>query len=267
MTVAHGIQTEHLGQHQHMVATGLLSVSVLLFERDEEEIRAAYAAFRTKWGISHPLHSAEIRGRTKNFSWLKMAPADLRDSFYSELNEFLLALPVIGHACVIDRPGYNKRYLELHGRNRWLLCKTAFAVVVERAAKFAQENGCRLRVFVERGDKVTDRCVKGYYDELKQAGAPFGATNSGKYQPMSAADFTAVLYEFRAKAKSSPPMQIADMYLWPICIGGYDPMNRPYQELVRRGKLIDAKFAAGDVPARGIKYSCWELAGAVGTST
>lgn len=54
-------------------------------------------------------------------------------SFYCLMRD----APVIGLACVIDWPGYNKRYAEKYAENRWMLCKTAFSVVVERAAKFA----------------------------------------------------------------------------------------------------------------------------------
>jgi hypothetical protein len=54
-------------------------------------------------------------------------------------------------------------------------------------------------------------------------------------------------------------MQVADLCLWPICMGGYDPANRPYTLLRDCGKLIDSRLALDDMPTLGIKYSCWEL--------
>ena len=64
------------------------------------------------------------------------------------------------------------------------------------------------------------------------------------------------MYEFRPKKGDSPLIQIADLYLWPMCIGGYDRMNRPYRELMDRGKLIDA--VCDDSATQGIKYFCFE---------
>ena len=62
--------------------------------------------------------------------------------------------PVIGIACVIDHLGYNARYAAQYLENRWMLCKTAFSVVVERAAKFAVGQGQRLRVMPEKCNKT-----------------------------------------------------------------------------------------------------------------
>ena len=65
--------------------------------------------------------------------------------FYEDLYQLLRAAPVTGLACVIDRPGYNARYREKYGRQRWSLCKSAFTISVERAAKYARSLDCRLR--------------------------------------------------------------------------------------------------------------------------
>jgi hypothetical protein len=162
-------------------------------------------------------------------------------------------------ACVIDRPGYNHRYREKYGRARWLLCKTAFTVVVERSAKFARDSGCRLRVYVEKSDRRTDRTLRGYYDELRAVGHPFDATSAAKYIPLTAAELRETLYEFKTKDKSSPLMQLADLLLWPMCIGGYDRDNRAYAALRTAGTLIDCKLAPQDLTRKGIKYSCWDL--------
>jgi hypothetical protein len=132
-------------------------------------------------------------------------------------------------------------------------------VVVERTAKFARDNGCLLRVHVEKSDRKTDRMLLGYYDDLRTHGHPFDVVNASKYRPLGAAELRETLYEFRTKDKSSPLIQIADIVLWPMCIGGYNPDNRSYTALRTAGTLIDGKLAPEDVPHRGIKYSCWDL--------
>jgi hypothetical protein len=167
--------------------------------------------------------------------------------------------PVLGIACTIDRPGYNHRYREKYGRQRWQLCKTAFSITVERAAKHARKQGCKLRVHVERGDKKTDRIVKAYYDNLKAEGMPFAGDTSGKYAPLTAEQFRETLYEFRTKKKSSPMAQLADLYLWPMAIGGYDKANRPYSRLISDKKLIDCQLQKEEIEHLGCKYSCFDL--------
>ena len=232
---------------------------VLIREDDEMPARAAYEDLRDRWKITSHLRSADIRSKAGPFAWLGKVEEAERNKFLEELYQLMARISVIGHACVIDRPGYNSRYLEKYGRKRWDLCKTAFAVSVERAAKLARDQGYKLKVFVERGDKKTDRHVKQYYDDLRKVGSPFNLDTSGKYAPLKAAELADTLYEFRTKNKSSPLMQMADLYLWPICMGGYDPKNRPYARLKKDGRLIDCLLQPEQVPALGIKYSCWEL--------
>jgi hypothetical protein len=94
---------------------------------------------------------------------------------------------------------------------------------------------------------------------LRTAGHPFDQVNASKYVPLEAEVFRATLYEFRPKAKTSPPMQLADLVLWPMCMGGYDPHNVPYLSLRNAGTLIDTRLATTEIDERGIKYSCWDL--------
>src|SRR6185437_5379033 len=129
--------------------------------------------FCEKWGITYPLHSYDIRAETNNFTWLAKLEDKEHRAFMRDLSGMLLSIPAIGHACVVDRPGYNKRYREKYGRQTWMLCRTAFAVVVERAAKRAVGNGCKLRVYVEQGDKTADDMIRGYYGSLRAEGMPF----------------------------------------------------------------------------------------------
>lgn len=232
---------------------------VMIRQEDEQQARDAHAAFKESWRFDGPLRSANIRSRSENFAWLGKLEQKEQERFYEELYQLMAKMPVIAHACVIDRPGYNSRYLELYGRQRWSLCKTAFSVAIERAAKLARHDGRKLKVFVEKGDKKTDKVVKDYYNDLRQNGMPFAAAKSAPYQPLNSNEFSETLYEFRTKQKTSPIMQMADLFLWPICIGGYDPNNRPYVRLKEDNKLIDCHLSQAEIPALGIKYSCWEL--------
>jgi hypothetical protein len=62
------------------------------------------------------------------------------------------------------------------------------------------------------------------------------------------------------KAKTSPMVQIADLYAYPIARGRYDPDYGPYQQLSANRKLLDDLLSAEEMPHLGIKYSCFELA-------
>jgi hypothetical protein len=77
-----------------------------------------------------------------------------QDEFYEGLYQFMRRAPALGLACVIDRPDYNHRYKEKYADERWSLCKTAFTIAVERAAKYVKEIGYRLRVSPERCNKT-----------------------------------------------------------------------------------------------------------------
>ena len=193
---------------------------VLVRDEDEDEARRLHAAFVGKWGVTAPLHSSEIRSQNEGFFWLRDKSKDEQAAFYEDLYCLMRDAPVTGIACVIDRPGYNARYAEKYIENRWMLCKTAFSVIVERAAKFAILQGYRLRVLPEKCNKPEDAALTAYYRELRSEGPPFDAKNSGKYAPLTKDQFAATLYDLRFKAKSSPMAQFADLYLWPVCMGG-----------------------------------------------
>ena len=233
---------------------------VLIDDEAEPGARAMVETFRQAWPQlgDGPLHSHEIRSRQKNFLWLK-DDEEIAAQFLNELTDLMLALPVIGFACVIDRPGYNARYEAVYRENRWRLCKTAFAITVERAAKHALQRGRKLRVYVEASGKTEDRMLQSYYEALKADGPWFDKQRSSSYLPLDGPAYAACLYEFRVKQKQSLLMTIADLYLWPMCIGGYDTANRAYAALKTAGKLIDCHLGAEEVPHRGIKYSCFDV--------
>ena len=105
--------------------------------------------------------------------WLRSLEETTQSKFYEAVYQLMRAAPVTGIACVVDRPGYNHRYLAKYEQEPWLLCKTAFSVIVERAAKHARQLGRRLRVAPERCNKPEDRLLKDYYAALKTKGMPF----------------------------------------------------------------------------------------------
>ncbi len=230
---------------------------IIIADTDRDWVAGSVESFKAKWDIKGPLHSAEIRAQSNHFAWLGK---DLEDKgrFLGELTSLITKSPVVVTACVIDRPGYNRRYREKYGDGRWSLCKTAFHIVVERAAKFARQQGARLRVYVERSGKLEDQMVRAYYDTMRASGSPFDHKTSAHYVPLGEADLAETLYEFRTKRKSSPLVQLADLCLWPVCIGGYDPANRPYTVLKDAGLLLNSHVPSEEIVARGIKYSCME---------
>lgn len=231
---------------------------VLIRSEDEAKARDLHRSFCNEWQINYPLHSNEIRGRARNFSWLKHKSEQERKTFFEAITKLVTRMPILGLACVIDRPGYNYRYDHVHNK-KWLLYKTAFAISVERATKQALRESRKLRVFVERCNKRDDQLAMEYYDDLKKSGPPFARDTSQPYQPLSQSEFNRQLYEFRIKTKHSPLMQIADLCLWPICMGGYDSTNHSYVALRESGKLIECTLPEVKWRSDGTKYSCFGL--------
>lgn len=232
---------------------------ILIDEKDVSTFESNHSAFCNKWNIHFPLHSSKIRSKANNFSFLASLSEDKHLQFFEDLYQLMTTIPARGIACVIDRPGYIKRYEEIYGQHKWNLCKSAFAIVVERSAKIALKENKKLRVNIERCDKKTDTVMKNYFQSMRKDGMPFNGDNSSKYAPLDANFLTKVLYDFKTKYKSSPLTQLADLYLWPICMGGYHQDNKPYKRLLDDKKLIDCYLEEKDKEVLGIKYYCWEL--------
>lgn len=159
-----------------------------------------------------------------------------------------------------DATTHDNHYVPIwYPRGMWHLCRTVFSVAVERAVKYARNLGRPLRVYVEGSTKDDERRIKEYYKALITAGLPFDAERSKSYEPLSAAELNETLIELRFKGKSSPPMQIADLCLWPLAMVRYGRSLLPYERLREAGKLIEAQLAPEHIPLRGTKYSCFEL--------
>ncbi len=230
---------------------------ILVKQEDIEEIYAQHRRFCERWSIDYPLHSQQIRGGRGKFGWLKN-PEKAAD-FFADLSEFAVALPVIGIAVVIDRPGYLARYKARYNGQPWMMCKTACAILVERSAKFARDQDRRLQIYFEQSGRDADRAIKRYVRELKKSGMPFDEAQSSTYNALSASELKQhVIGEPRERTKQVPMLQIADLYLYPMAKGGYDPWYRPYRALKDGKKLIDCLVSEEEIPSRGVKYSCFE---------
>lgn len=229
---------------------------ILVRSEDVPELERRHAAFCARHRITYPLHSNKIRGGRGHFGWLKK-PENSR-LFFPDLDAFMLDLPVIGIAAVIDRPGYVARYREAYAERLWLMCKTAYSILIERAAKYADSQGRTLRVFFEESGKAEDRDLQAYAKSLKADGMPFDGNKAAAYGSLTAADFRRVVRgEPKRRTKKTPMIQLADLMLYPMAKGGYDPAYRPYVDLMAAGRLIDAQLRPQDRPLLGIKYSCF----------
>lgn len=217
--------------------------------------------FRAKWDQvgEAPLRSYNIRNRNGGFGWLGGLTKEIQNEFYGDLTQLIIESPIVVLACVVHRPGYNARYLAQYRQRRWSLCKTAFNIAVERAAKFALHHEARMRVFVERSDIKTESRMKSYFDDMRSKGLPFNESNSAKYRPLTNVQLKSALLEFGVRTKSSKLMQLADLVLWPACRGGYDTNDRNYKALKDNHKLLDM-LCTEENGLQGIKYSCFPTA-------
>lgn len=230
---------------------------ILIKEEDIADLLQKYNSFCSKWNIDYPLHSSRIRGGQGGFGWLKKP--ENAGLFLPDLQDFLLSLPFVGIACIIHRPGYAARYKQRYESDLWALSRTAFCILVERSAKFADEAGRKLEIYFEASGKREDRAIIQNLRSLKLEGHPFEVEISEDYQPLGAEDYRRiVLGEPRHQTKQSPLLQIADLILYPMAKGGYDPDYYPYKMLKEKGKLIDNLIPKDEIAIRGIKYSCFD---------
>jgi hypothetical protein len=145
---------------------------ILVRAEEEDAVKTALAAFKKQWPqITAPLHLTDMRSEKKKFAWIGRLSGIDRDRFWSGYRTFLAGIPVAGTACVIDRPGYVARgYGKREGDAKWLLCRSAFDIVVERAAKLAKQQGRRLKIFYEMADPATNAMIEGYFYNVKNKG-------------------------------------------------------------------------------------------------
>ena len=211
-------------------------------------------AFCEKWEVP-ALHGNKIRSGKGKFGFLKK-DVDRKEAFLSELEQLVLDDRLIAHACVICRPGYRDRYLEKYPVGiRWAMSKTAFYISVERAAKFAMQNGRKLDVVYERTGEKEDRLLEGYLADLKAVGLGFCAENSKQYGPLTVEQFTDHLNVIWPDGKGNPLLQLADLVVHPISHITWGKQNSAYNQLVGRKMLLDFKH---EEHAVWVKYSCYD---------
>ena len=231
---------------------------VLIKESDKEFIKEAYFSFCKQWDIKYPLHSSEIRSMRDNFIWLE-GTAKQRENFLKSLEEFLLSLPVIGFATIIHRPGYNERYAEKYTAERWLMCKTAYTILVERTVRYIKSVSGVLHIRYEEAGKKEDRAIEGYAKDMKNKGMPFNPKTSKKYDALTPDDYKKIIISApKRKKKTNLFVQIADLYLYPMAKSGYEPSYNPWVKFCENNKIIDTLLKKGDCAQKGIKYSCFD---------
>jgi hypothetical protein len=231
---------------------------VLVADKDIHNIIARHAEFCRKWNITYPLHSTEIRGKRRTFSWLEES-AKTNEKFLEELQKLLLSIPVIGFAAVVHRPGYNARYEEIYKEKRWWMCKTAFSILLERVGKYLQKVDGKAEVRFEGVGPKEDNVLITYSKDLKNTGMPFDKNNSIKYESLTAEDFKKLfLGNPRWRKKVNQFVQIADLYLYPMAKRKYDPTYNPWVKLFENKKVIDALIPENQWQKCGIKYSCFD---------
>jgi len=233
---------------------------ILIKEADEATAQQRLADLLAKWPqIRAPLHMTDMNSERGPFSWVGRLDDEKRTRFWSDLRTFLALVPVAGTACVIDRPGYKARgYGSREGDQKWLLCRSAFDILLDRSAKYALQTKQRLRVFYERADPVTDGRIEGYFHNLRANGLAFDAQVSAKYQPISQPEFQATLLDIEGKPKNSRIMQIADCYIYSISRGAYNRKFHVYRRLMESGKLITTQVPGEQATILGIKTYCFD---------
>jgi len=233
----------------------------IIASEDESEVKGRHAAFVKSWQISSPLHITDMMAERKGFSWLGKKTEIAREQFWSDYKKFLCSLPVLGMACVIDRPGYVARgYLEKHPEPKWLLCRSAFDILIERAAKHAINNDRRLNIIFE-GDVGINDTIKEYFRRLKADGLEFDAANSAKYTPLPKEEFSKTLSTIEYKNKSSVMLQVADSYIYAISRNAYDKKFPIYRGLRDAKRIINFGVPQEHISAVGVKHYCFDPKG------
>jgi Protein of unknown function (DUF3800) len=231
----------------------------LLLEEDKSTVRALHAQFCNEWKIEHPFHITDMLARRKKFAWLGRLSEREQSRFWDEYKDMISSIPALGTGCIISRPGYVSRgYVSNFPNSKWLLCRSAFDITIERSAKYAQSIGAKLDVVFE-ADGPLNETMKGYFKNLKENGLAFDAANAAKYHPFTQQDFSNTLGTIEYKAKASPYLQFADSYIYAIARQKYDRHFGVYGRLRDRKRIINFALQDADkIKAMGIKYYCFD---------
>lgn len=229
---------------------------VLLRGEDSDAARTLVTEFASTWKLTGPAHLTDMMAERQQFSWLGRKTQEERDEFWKDWHKVLSGSHGIGLACVVDRPGYVARgYLEKYN-DKWLLCRSAFDIVIDRAAKIARHEGRKLHVVFEQ-DPGINATMTGYFKNLKENGLAFDADTSGKYKPLSKEEFADTLGRIDHKPKSHDLLQIADSFVYAMARYGYDKKFPLYRHLRDRNRIADFALPEECLPHMGVKYYCF----------
>ncbi len=230
---------------------------ILIPSERVSDVIAAVVNLKANCGITGFLRSYDIRKKKRNFAWLAN-DHERAQRLYDGIGALLASMPGWATAVVIDRPGYDARYREKHGNNRWELCRSAYDILLERTTKIADADGRRLKVFVEETGAREDRLIRQYHTNLRTNGLEFAALTSDKYKPLAAKDFARITMKNPEFTRKGNPLgDLADLVLFPVVMGKYNPGYAPYRHLRDTGKIIDARLADGPTDC-GVKYYCFD---------
>jgi len=233
---------------------------VLLKRQDEQVVESLISRFKSQWQIAPevPLHGSEIRARKKRFAWLGKRPQAEQEKFFEDLTDTITRCPVVVHACVVSRSGYLGRYLDRYGENTWQMTKSAFSILVERAAKFAAIRNSSIMVYYEEAGKVEDDLMEQYFRELRTSGHPFNPATASKYNPAPAQALSELLRGIEGKQKSNAVLQLADLCLYPVVRSRDQADNRAYNAMKDAQMLADCHLEVDQIKSIGIKYYCFD---------
>lgn len=213
--------------------------------------------FAKKWKLKHPAHMTDMLAEAKGFSWLGRTAQATRNEFWRDWEQVLCSVEAIGIGCVIDRPGYIARgYLENY-KDKWLLCRSAFDITVERAVKIAKSEDRKLHVVFEQ-DPGINSTVSEYFHNLKANGLAFDKESSKSYQPLQQSDFEHTLGRIQHKPKSHELLQIADSYIYALARYKYDKKFWLYRSLRDHKRIADFFVPPGMSKTLGVKYYCFD---------
>lgn len=233
---------------------------IIVKRSDETVIETRLAEFKERWSIPQaiPLHGNEIRAEKKRFSWLEKLSSQERELFKQDLTETIVSCPIVVHACVISRSGYFKRYYQKYSVKTWEMMKSAFSILVERAAKYAQSQNGTIMVYYEKAGKTEDRLIETYFHALRSSGHPFNPATANKYTPMPATELSMLLRGVEGKTKSRAELQLADLCLYPVVRSKDRPDDRAFVAMREEKLLVDCHLHPDQVETLGIKYYCFD---------
>ena len=230
---------------------------VIVRSEDAENMKQSVRDFGSRWRLRTPAHITDMLAQKKGFAWLGTRSQEDVEKFWDDWRRVLCESPAIGLGCVIDRPGYVKRgYLESYN-DKWLLCRSAFDIAVERAAKIARLEDRKLHIVFESDPAMNDK-VKSYFQNLKTKGLAFDGERSNRYAPLTKEQFTETLGRIDHKPKEHPILQIADSYIYAIARHKYEQRYWLWRHLRDRKRIADFAVPDGMSKTLGVKHYCFD---------